>query len=141
MSQDTLNQKLPQEDKKKKYTFNINVAISWVAMIVLSPIISSAFFSDQYLSYSPITSLGSFFSFAGLFAYLLNTFITLKGRDQVNKVFFYLVSLVLVCLFLGPWKSLGAVGFFLSFFLVCFIISMIITSYRIKKVKQHNASL
>jgi len=134
MERDILDEQLTIHKPKKSYTFHLYPTILWGIIYLIGELFK--------LMHWPFASIMLVTSLAGLLAYLLNTYITLKGKSIINQTLFFLTIFRVMNLMLTKDLTLGdeKVVFF-PISLVFFIISFIFKKIRLKKISHYNATL
>ena len=135
MEGNILDKELTKRSLEKSYTFHLYPVVLWGIIYLIGELF-------RFLHW-PYASVLLVISLAGLFAYLLNTYITLKGKSIINQTLFFLILFRLVSFILERDLTLAfdKIAVFFSILLVFFCISFTIKKIRLKKIAQHNASL
>ena len=135
MEGNILDKELTKRSLEKSYTFHLYPVVLWGVMYLIGELF-------RFMHW-PFSSVLLVISLAGLFAYLLNTYITLKGKSIMNQTLFFFILFRLVSFILERDLTLAfdKTAVFFSTLLVFFCISFTIKKIRLKKIAQHNASL
>jgi len=135
MEGNILDKELTKRSLEKSYTFHLYPVVLWGIIYLIGELF-------RFMHW-PYASLLLVISLAGLFAYLLNTYITLKGKSIMNQTLFFFILFRLVSFILERDLTLAfdKTAVFFSTLLVFFCISFTIKKIRLKKIAQHNASL
>ena len=135
MEENILDKELTKHALEKSYTFHLYPVVLWGVMYLIGELF-------RFMHW-PFSSVLLVISLAGLFAYLLNTYITLKGKSIMNQTLFFFILFRLVSFILERDLTLAfdKTAVFFSTLLVFFCISFTIKKIRLKKIAQHNASL
>ena len=88
MEGNILDKELTKRSLEKSYTFHLYPVVLWGIIYLIGELF-------RFMHW-PYASLLLVISLAGLFAYLLNTYITLKGKSIINQTLFFFILFRLV---------------------------------------------
>jgi len=134
MERNILDEDIVNHPLKKSYTFHLYPVVLWGVIYLVGELFK--------LMHWPNASVMLVSAYAGLLAYLLNIYMTLKGINKTNQVLFILIIVKMISvLILNKNLSLYGIVVFLVVSLAFFIISFIIKNIRLKKIAEYNATL